>query len=175
MGRDRSDLNAVSMKRVSVLRIVRNVFLIAATLVIAFTAAMLVSGAKAFAVESDSMSPRLHRGDVVFVRRADFDTLAKGDIISAHFPNGDGIFTHRIILVDADKKQVYTRGDYNLSDDPMPTDASHIIGKLWFSLPYLGFLSLSAQGFTLIYILLGVAIVLIAVRFIFARRRKTDC
>ncbi|MBQ7547927.1 MAG: signal peptidase I [Clostridia bacterium] len=162
------------MRRVSILRIVRNVFLIVMLLVIAFTAVVLLSGAKAFAVASDSMAPRLHRGDVVFVRHADFEKLAVGDVISAQFPKEDGIFTHRIVRVDAKKQQVYTRGDHNMSDDPMPTDASHIIGKLWFSLPYLGFISFGIQNYTLIYILLGVAIALIALRFVITLRRKTE-
>ena len=162
------------MRRVSILRIVRNVFLIAMLLVSAFTATVLLSGAKAFAVASDSMAPLLHRGDVVFVRRADFDKLVVGDVISAHFPQDDGVFTHRIVRVDAEKQQVCTRGDHNMSDDPMATDAANIIGKLWFSLPYLGFISFGIQNYTIIYILLGVAIALIALRFVMTLRRKTE-
>ena len=160
--------------RVSVLRILRNVFLIAASVVILFVGTMLVSGAKAIAVESDSMAPRLHRGDVVFVRPTAFEKLAEGDVISAHFPKTDGVFTHRIVAVDAANRQVITRGDSNLSDDPMPTDASHVIGKLWFSLPYLGFLSFSLYGKYMIYVLMAAALVLVAVHMAGSLRRKTD-
>ena len=162
------------MRRVSLLRILRNMCVIAVLLVSAFTATVLLCGGKAYAVASDSMAPRLHRGDVVFVRRVDFDALGVGDVISAHFPKEDGVFTHRIIRVDAAKRQVYTRGDRNMSDDLMPTDAAHIIGKLWFSLPYLGFLSIMIQNYTLIYIFLGAAIVLIALRFVLSMRKKTE-
>ena len=160
--------------RISVLRIVRSVALILALIVILFVAVMLVSGAKGFAVESDSMSPALRRGDAVFVRPVSFDKLREDDVISARFPESGGVFTHRIVRVDTENHRVYTRGDHNMSDDPMPTDASHIIGKLWFSLPYVGFLSLSVQGFTVIYILLGAAIVLVSVRVVLAHRKKTD-
>ena len=145
-----------------------------ASIVILFVGTMLVSGTKAFAVESDSMAPRLQRGDVVFVRPTAFEKLTAGDVISAHLPESGGVFTHRIVEVDAANRCVTTRGDSNLSNDPMPTDASKIIGKLWFSLPYLGFLSFSLDGKYLIYILLAAAIVLVAVHMADSFRRKTD-
>lgn len=160
--------------RVSIARILRNVLLIMASIVILFVAAMLVSGAKAFAVESDSMAPLLRRGDVVFVRPTAFEKLMEGDVISARFPNSDGVFTHRIVEVDAENKQIITRGDGNVSNDPVPTDASRIIGKRWFSLPFLGFLSFSLEGKNMIFILLAVAIILVAVHMAGSFRRNTD-
>ena len=159
------------MKMQSVLRVLRNACLIVASLVSLFVLIVLVSGSKGYAVQSDSMAPRLHRGDAVFVRKVSFDDLAVGDIVSAHFPGDDGIFTHRIIAIDRENRTVETRGDYNLSDDPMPTKESDIIGKLWLSVPYVGYLSLLMQNFTLIYILLGVVIVLVSVR-VFLTREK---
>ena len=151
-----------------------NVFLIIAVLVVGFVGFLFCTGTHSFAVESESMSPMLHKGDMVCVRAVDFDTLREGDVISAHFPQSDGVFTHRVVSIDADQRQVTTRGDGNAYDDPMPTDASRIIGKYWFSVPYVGFLSLHLQNYTLIYILLGVAIVLIAVRIVLSLRKKTE-
>ncbi len=159
------------MNKISIRRVLRNVCVILVALLSAFVLVMLVSGAKGFAVTSDSMLPRLRRGDVVFVRKVPFDQLGVGDVISVRFPESDGVFTHRIVKIDEANSQIYTRGDHNLSSDPMPTDASHIIGKLWFSVPYVGFLSLSVQGTFVIAILLGVAIVLILVRILLSIRK----
>ncbi len=156
----------------SVRRVLRNILVIAVVLIGGFVLFLLASGAKGFAVTSNSMTPRFQRGDVVFVRRVDFDDLETGDIVSASFPDKDGVFTHRIVGIDADKRQIRTRGDHTLSEDPQPTDESHIIGRLWFTLPYVGFLAIGLQNRTLIYILSGAAIVLILVRIAFSNRKR---
>lgn len=157
--------------RFSFFRVLRNVLVIAAVLIGGFVLFVLCSGTKGFAVQSDSMAPRMHRGDVVFVHRVPFEKLEVGDVVSAYFPSGDGVFTHRIVEIDAEARQIQTRGDANLSDDPVPTDEAHLIGKLWFTLPYIGYLSLSLQSNTLIYICLGVAIVLILARVVVSHRK----
>ena len=156
----------------SVRRVLRNILVIAVVLIGGFVLFLLASGAKGFAVTSDSMAPRFSRGDVVFVRRVSFDDLATGDIVSAEFPDKDGVFTHRIVGIDAEKRQIRTRGDHTLSEDPLPTDEAHIIGRLWFTLPYVGFLAIGLQNRILIYILLGVAITLILVRIVLSNRKR---
>ena len=157
--------------RISVRRILRNILAILISLIGLFVMVMLVSGTKGFAVQSDSMAPRMKRGDAVFVRRVDFEKLAVGDIISAHFPDGSGVFTHRITAIDADKRTIRTRGDHTLSDDPLTTKESDIIGKLWFTLPYVGYISFAMENRTLIYICLGAAIVLIMTRIVLTARK----
>lgn len=154
--------------------ILRNVFLVVALLLTAFVLFLQCIGAKCFAVQSDSMAPTFRRGDVVFVRKTDFDALCEGDVISAYFPQGDGIFTHRILQIDKQAGQVTTRGDANMSNDPQATTADRIIGKFWFSVPWLGFLSLNLQSKVFVYILLAVAFVLIAVRYGIQMRKQSD-
>lgn len=155
----------------SVRRVLRNILAILIALIGLFVLTMLVSGTKAYAVQSDSMAPRMKRGDVVFVRQIAFEDLAVGDIISAQFPDGSGIFTHRVIEIDAENREVRTRGDHTLSDDPAATKESDIIGKLWFTLPYVGFLSFGLETRMILYICLGAAIVLILARIILSTRK----
>lgn len=157
--------------KISVRRVLRNIVAILISLLGLFVLVMLCCGAKGFAVQSDSMAPHFKRGDAVFVRPVAFEKLAVGDIISAHFPDGSGVFTHRITAVDADKREVCTRGDHTLSDDPSTTKASDIIGKLWFTVPYGGYLSIALENRTLIYICLGAAIVLVMVRIVLTARK----
>ena len=160
--------------KLSVRNILRNIFAIISILLFGFVAFLLCSGTHAYAVQSDSMSPALLRGDVVFVRAVPFDALQEGDVISARFPESDGVFTHRIVRVDADAQQIYTRGDHNMNEDPMPTAASKIIGKLWFSVPYVGWISLNLTNYTVIFIALGVALTLILLRVVLSYRRNTE-
>jgi len=155
----------------SVRRVLRNIAAILVSLIGVFVLVMLTSGAKGFAVQSDSMAPRFKRGDVVFVRRAAFENLAVGDIISAHFPDGEGVFTHRITAIDPEERTIRTRGDHTLSDDPLTTKESDIIGKLWFTLPYVGYVSIAMESRTPIYICLGAAIVLIMTRIVLTARK----
>ncbi len=145
-----------------------------AGLISVFTIVILALGGRGYAVESNSMSPRLERGDVVFVRSVSFDKLEKGDIITAHFPVSEGVFTHRVIEVDRENKLVRTRGDNNLSDDPMPTVESNIIGKIWFSIPYIGFISLKLNMTILVSVLLAVAVIVIITRFILESVKRKD-
>ena len=154
--------------------ILRNIFWIFTALLAGFVLFLLLSGTKCFAVQSESMSPTLHRGDAVFVRKADFSQLHEGDIVSAYFPESDGVFTHRIQTIDTQKQQITTRGDANMSDDPAPTQAEKIIGKLWFSVPAVGFLSLYLQNRTVVILLLIAVFVLIALRAFLEFRKKEE-
>lgn len=158
----------------SVRGILRNILWIVSALLSVFVLTLLCTGTHSFAVQSDSMAPMLHRGDMVCVRKVDFFQLQPGDVISARFPQSDGVFTHRVVSIDSQKRQITTQGDGNLRPDPMPTDASRIIGRYWFSIPYVGFLSLYIQSYTPVYILLGVALALIVLRLALSLRKKTN-
>lgn len=158
--------------KLSVRNILRNAFAVISVLLALFVLFLLCSGTHVYAVQTDSMAPRLQPGDAVFIRAVPFEQLQPNDVISARFPESDGIFTHRIVRIDAENRQIYTRGDHNMNDDPMPTDASRIIGRLWFSVPWIGFLSLRLMNFTVIYVAVGIALALIVLRMLLSLRRK---
>lgn len=103
-----------------------------------FIVFLTLTHTKAFSVQSGSMSPAFNKGDAVFVRPADTGSLREGDIITVKTPDGTRYFTHRITRVEPENNAVYTKGDANKSEDPMPADMSLIAGKVWFSVPYLG-------------------------------------
>lgn len=160
--------------KISVHNVLYNVFSITTTLVVLFLAIMFSFQARAFVVLSDSMAPVFYRGDVIFVRPVSFDELQEDDIITAHFPQSDdSVFTHRIIAKDSINRVVYTRGDSNMTDDPMPTAAKDIIGMYWFSIPNLGVISFEF-GSVIVYVALGVAILLIISGFLVQKFRKRN-
>lgn len=131
---------------------IRNVlfnFLAIITVVsVLFIGVNLIAGAKGYAVTSNSMAETLNRGDVVFVRKISFDELQPGDVVTVRSTGGKFHFTHRVVEIDKEKRTVKTRGDANNADDPMPTEEERIVGKMWYKLPILGYLSIFFLNFS---------------------------
>lgn len=105
-----------------------NVYLIAARrwfgvenpTVFGFTAAVVVSG---------SMAPALEVGTLILIRAQ--DSYGPGDIVT--FRSGSSLVTHRI--VSAVSEGFVTRGDANHTSDPEAVALDDIVGKVvWQSL-----------------------------------------
>ncbi len=128
-------------------------------LVFALIVFVTVSGARGYAVSSDSMAPALNKGDVVFVKATAFSELKTGDIVTVEFKIGDGTtYTHRIISIDYDKKEIKTAGDRTGVEDMESAEESQIKGKVWFSVPLFGYLSLILTNKTYVAVIVLVAI-----------------
>lgn len=163
------------MRKISVKNILFNILAIVTVISVGFTLFNLLSGAKGYAVTSDSMKSTLNRGDVVFSRKCEFEQLKVGDVITVSVANSDGFFTHRIVEIDSKKKTVTTKGDNNFSVDPMPTYSSQIVGKMWYSVPLLGYFSIYLSSLTQTKVLIVLAIIavgLIAVNVILQKIQK---
>lgn len=114
----------------------------AAGLALVFAVSGLL-GFRAFVVESDSMSPALCAGDVVFAAEVDFEDLSVGDVVTYRKPGGQGmIVTHRVVSIDGAARAVTTRGDGNSENDPIPVPESALLGRLQFKIPLVGKFSL---------------------------------
>lgn len=97
-----------------------------------------VSGYRIFAVKSGSMEPAFSQGSVVIDRAQDkYDV---GDIITFKISNGTDTVTHRIVEVSAINDTVlYTvKGDANQSADSERVIQENVVGKVLYSIPYLG-------------------------------------
>jgi signal peptidase len=125
-----------------------------ATLVVVAAVAMVVVnvfpaaiGADAsYVVQSGSMEPAIGAGDIVVVRSTDAASIEVGDVITytgGTLASGDsGRITHRVVEVrqtDAGRRFV-TKGDANENRDPEPVAPSQVVGTVWFSVPYAGYL-----------------------------------
>ena len=156
-----------------VFNIIYNVVAITIVLVFIFTMGIMVSGTKVFAVATPSMETEIPEGSLVFVHKS--DEYKEGDVITAKLlGNNDNTFTHRIISVDADQGLVYTKGDNNLAPDRLPTSTSDIIGKVVFSVPYLGLLALNFNSTTVVLVLAAVLVVLMLIRFIIHKKFEKE-
>ena len=156
-----------------IIRILRNAFCVLVAGLFLLIAFVTVCGAKGYSVASNSMSPKLSKGDVVFVKETPFEELKKGDIVTVAFKVNDGTtYTHRIIEIDYDKKEIRTAGDATGLEDQEGASAEQIKGRVWFSVPVLGYLSLMLTNVNYAATIGIVVLILMAVSFVASRFYK---
>ncbi len=91
-------------------------------------------------VKSGSMEPTIHTGSIVVVKPS--PVYQKGDIITFGPDTKKEIpITHRIIEVRGTDAQTrfFTKGDANEDKDMKEIASREVIGKVLFSVPYLGY------------------------------------
>lgn len=111
---------------------------VAAFIVQAFPS--LVGADYALTVQSGSMEPEIGTGSVVFVTETTADSVDEGDVIT-YTDDGDNLITHRVVEVHRSETSVrfITKGDANENRDAEPVYRSELVGKVMFSIPYMGY------------------------------------
>lgn len=109
-------------------------------------------------VMSGSMEPTLKTGGIVFTDTRNCIPEA-GDIVT--YKRGESKVTHRIIRKE--KQSYITKGDANNREDPIVVNADQIIGKVIFTLPFLGYAAIFVRQRTV----LGIMIVMVFQEVIF--------
>ncbi|MGD1993533.1 MAG: signal peptidase I [Anaerolineae bacterium] len=118
-------------------------------------------------VVSGSMEPTIPVGSVVAVRPVDATTIRPGDVISFKSPeNPTVIVTHRVIRTTYEGTTLtfHTQGDANYEPDLEPVPASNVLGRVWFCILCLGYLTQivrTHQGWLLLVVVPGAILVLI--------------
>ncbi len=107
-------------------------------------------------VQSGSMEPAIKTGSVVFVLPA--ENYKEGDIITFGAPASDTPTSHRVVSVRAEGGTRYytTKGDANEDADPRDVPEGEVLGKVLFSIPFLGYVLVFAKtslGFLLLVVL----------------------
>ena len=97
-----------------------------------------------YTIISPSMTPNIDVYDVVFVKKADLDSLKVDDVITFYSTNaffGNTPITHRIVeILDVPNTGTMYRvkGDANESADNEKVIPGNVIGKVMFKIPKLG-------------------------------------
>ena len=123
-------------------KIISNTFfaLIAVLAVLLIVSSFPISGNfKVLVVKSGSMRPKIKTGSVVVVKpSADYSV---GDVITFNEKSIGGSVTHRIVKISGPPAhRLYTtKGDANNAPDDNLIGRDRIIGKVLFSVPYLGY------------------------------------
>ncbi|MGP5607624.1 signal peptidase I [Arthrobacter rhombi] len=115
-----------------------------------FAAAVLIivpmaTGSQTYSVLTNSMRPHLPPGTLLISRPAAFGDLSVGDVITYQLESGQAdVITHRIVSTSADQQGntlLITQGDNNSLPDEEPVREVQVRGKLFYAVPYAGFLA----------------------------------
>ncbi|MEA3355222.1 MAG: signal peptidase I [Patescibacteria group bacterium] len=159
----------INKKLKKIANIFQSILTVALTLVVLlliFTAFNPVKKFQVLRVMSGSMEPAIKTGSVIISQKINPSILKKDDIITYTSKDNPNIsITHRLIEINSqDNKTIYTtKGDANSSQDIAEIKPSQIKGKVIFSLPLLGYLSVWTKkplGFGLLVVLPAVLIIL---------------
>ena len=96
----------------------------------------------AYFVASKSMEPTIKKGSLIMIEPVKFEDIKVNDILC--FDNGkkDGCFTHRVVAIVQDKRAFVTKGDYNDVNDPAISYYTHVVGKVKYDIPVIGYISM---------------------------------
>jgi len=137
-----------------------------------------------FTIYGGSMMPTIPIGSVVAAKSVEASAIKVGDIITFRTSTeADKVVTHRVVEVSNDSGALSfrTAGDANANPDANAVLAENVVGKVWFHVPFLGYLSFfvtTKLGFILLIVVPGTFIISLEVRNIIAElrsMRKVTC
>ncbi|MGJ8720476.1 MAG: signal peptidase I [Salinibacterium amurskyense] len=109
-----------------------------------------LAGALPLTVLTSSMEPGLPPGTLIVVKPIDTDEIAVGDVITYQIESGKaGVITHRVtgITNSSDGSRTFTlKGDNNDAADELQVLPVQVQGKLWYSVPWIGYVSNFVNG-----------------------------
>ncbi len=98
-------------------------------------------GYSSYYILTDSMKPSIPKGSMVFARPIAYEDIQTGDVLvfenSLHNKN----FAHRVVSLYEPNRWVFTKGDNNPAEDPLPTEYQKCKGAVRWYLPLVGFLA----------------------------------
>jgi len=151
-------------------------FVVMVAILLIFSAFPITGNYKLMIVQSGSMAPAIKTGSIVVVKPADDYKI--GDVITfGPYSRTKAPTTHRIydIKVVDNEPRYITKGDANNAPDQREISQREIVGKVLFSVPYVGFavdFTKKPIGFMLIIIVPAVIIIYDEARKIFEEIRK---
>lgn len=119
-------------------------------------------------VFSGSMAPELKVGSVAITRPVESQDIRVGDIITFYSPLDGELTSHRVVGVEEGSSLYFqTKGDANGDADSFVVPAENVVGKVWFHLPYFGYVVQflkSPSGFILTVCIPGLIIIALEIR-----------
>jgi len=112
-------------------------------------------------VMSGSMEPKIRVGSVAVIKPS--EEVKAGDIITFRDPRDPkNLITHRVVEI-SENGIIKTKGDANQAPDNWEIKKEDIVGKLLFSIPYLGYavnFAKKPQGFLLLILFPAILIII---------------
>ena len=109
-----------------------------------------ITGSVPLTVLTSSMEPGMPPGTLAVVRPVDPADIGVGDIVTYQIRvDRPGVISHRVvaIAVGADGRRLFAfKGDNNAAVDPERVVAAQVMGRVWYSIPGLGFVNTAVDG-----------------------------
>jgi signal peptidase I len=125
-----------------------------------------VAGATPLTVLTSSMEPLYPPGTLIYVLPVTPAEIRLGDVITYQIKSGDpAVISHRVIAINspADGKRTFIlKGDNNSDPDQAAVLPVQIRGRLWYSVPLLGWVNPALGGSKRSWIVDAVAVALFA-------------
>lgn len=163
----KSDMNP-KLKRIG--NILGGVVVVLAVVLAAALVGVRLVGLRPFVVLSGSMEPAYPVGSLIYVKEADYKSLAVGDVIT-FLMDEDTVVTHRIIEIlpdesEPDTLRFVTQGDANDAPDGSTVHYKNILGKPVLTVPGLGYLADYIQHPPGSYVAVSVGAILLLLAFL---------
>lgn len=105
----------------------------------------MATGSQTYSVLTSSMAPHYAPGTFLVVKPQDYEALQVGDVITYQLESGrPEVITHRITTITTDQageRILITQGDNNDVADSEPVHEIQVRGKLFYAVPYVGFVA----------------------------------
>ncbi|MFI3227997.1 MAG: signal peptidase I [Clostridia bacterium] len=115
-------------------------------------------GFQPYAVLTGSMAPKYPVGSFVYVREIEAEKIEIGDAITFYINDKENIVTHQVIDIESDPIAFETKGIANDVSDANAVEVDNLIGKVYFCVPYMGYLSDTLTNPPGLYYAIGVIV-----------------
>lgn len=124
-----------------------------------------IMGMTPLTVLSGSMEPTYHVGSLIYVAKADPESIQVGDPITFKI-NDNTMVTHRVVNIDKEAQTYQTKGDANDNVDGGAVAYTNLVGKPIFTIPYMGYVAAYASTTTGMIILVTAVLVILILTFL---------
>lgn len=98
-----------------------------------------LAGYQVYNVISGSMEPTIPIGSLILVKPQGVSGVLEGDVIAFSSKTDPGaIITHRVVENQIAAGRLVTKGDANAENDINPVEYEQFLGRVVFTVPYLG-------------------------------------
>ena len=151
-------------------------FLVCSIGILAVVGIPLLMGNQLYAVLTASMEPTYPVGSIVVVKQVTPEEIKEQDVITFNLPAFDHVVTHRVLQVDSEERQFYTKGDNNPAADPFPVSFDDLEGRVEYGIPYLGHVvsNMRTPGGILVILWIVLAVVLLLFLPDLFSKKKTE-
>ncbi len=143
-----------------------------------------IIGLSPYAVTSGSMIPMYPVGSMIYVQKADPNTIQVGDSITFYMTNTNVVATHQVYEIDRESKFFRTQGinnrdaDGNIITDSDPVLFDQFIGKPIACIPWLGAISVACTkppgAFVVVGGIITLCVILMIIEQITERKTKNE-